>query len=173
MASATEIVASPSSMVGSIGVYTIYDDISDALGLLGVKREVIVAGKYKAEGADGGPLTADARDHLRALVDTAYALFVADVAKGRGVSASAVRSGYGEGRIVPADDALALGLVDRIASLSDTLLRLTATTGARTSLTAHAATGQEPRPVAATPQEPHALVAASLQYRDALYQLDL
>jgi hypothetical protein len=25
----------------------------------------------------------------------------------------------------------------------------------------------------ATPQEPHALIAASLHYRDALYQLDL
>jgi len=171
-ACATEVVASPSAMVGSIGVYTIYDDISEALAAVGVKRELIAAGKYKAEGADGGPLSAEAHDHLRALVDTAYDLFVADVAKGRGVAASAVRGGYGEGRTVPAAEALALGLIDRIAPLSDTLTRLTS--GARSSLTAPAATGQEPRPMAAaTPQEPHALIAASLHYRDALYQLDL
>jgi len=171
MAGATEIVASPSSMVGSIGVYTIYDDISDALAQMGVKRELITAGKYKAEGGDGGPLTAEARDHLRGLVDTAYGYFVADVAKGRGVAVSAVRSGYGEGRTVPADEALALGLVDRIASLADTLTRLTATAGTRTSLTAHAATDQEP--LTATSQEREALIAASLTYQRAILQLDL
>lgn len=125
MAGATEIVASPSALVGSIGVYTLHDDISALLGELGIKREVFSAGKYKAEGADGGPLSDDAKAHVQSLVDGAYGRFVGDVAKGRGIKPADVRSGYGEGRTLGADQALAAGLIDRIATLQETLARVT------------------------------------------------
>lgn len=125
MAGATEIVASPSALVGSIGVYTLHDDISAMLGQLGIKREVFSAGKYKAEGQDGGPLSDDAKLHVQALVDGAYGRMVGDIAKGRGVKPADVRTGYGEGRTLSADQALAAGLIDRIATLQDTLARVT------------------------------------------------
>jgi signal peptide peptidase SppA len=152
MACATEIVAAPSAMVGSIGVYAIHDDISEALGKLGVKRDVIGAGKYKTEGIGGGPLSEEARGHVQALVDTMYTRQVADISKGRGVTAAAVRSGYAEGRCVDAEAALEAGLIDRIATLDDTLARvMLAPAAARPSSTA-AVTDQEP--FAATSQEP-------------------
>jgi signal peptide peptidase SppA len=125
VAGATEIVASPSALVGSIGVYTIHDDITDALGKLGVKRDVIAAGKYKGEGVGGAPLTEDGRAHVNGLITASYDRFVGDVAKGRGVSAEAVRDGYGQGRIVTVEQAIALRMVDRIGTLSDTLARVT------------------------------------------------
>jgi signal peptide peptidase SppA len=131
MAGATEIVASPSALVGSIGVYTLHEDISAMLGELGVKREVFSAGKYKAEGVDGGPLSDDAKAHVQSLVDGAYGRFVGDVAKGRGIKAADVRNGYGEGRTLSADAALAAGLIDRIATLQDTLARVLQPTTAR------------------------------------------
>jgi signal peptide peptidase SppA len=171
-ACATEVVAAPSAMVGAIGVYTIYDDVSEALAAIGVKRELIVAGKFKAEGADGGPLTDAARTHLHAIVDAAYGNFVADVAKGRGVSTAAVRSGYGEGRLVGADEALALGLIDRIATLGDTLARLTGGT-ARSSLSAPAATAQELPPAATAQEPPPPSTADHDQLWCALQQLSL
>jgi signal peptide peptidase SppA len=121
---ATEIVASPSAMAGSIGVYTLHDDISALLAGLGVKREVFSAGKYKAEGADGGPLSDDAKAHVQGLVDGAYGRMVGDIAKGRGIKPADVRSGYGEGRLLSADQALAAGLIDRIATLQETLDRV-------------------------------------------------
>lgn len=121
MAGAAEIVATPSAMVGAIGVYTIHDDYSDALAKLGVKRSVISAGKYKAEGADGGPLSPEARAHIQQLVSTFYGRFVADVARGRGVSATAVRDGYGQGRLLDSQSALTAGLVTRIATLDEVL----------------------------------------------------
>jgi signal peptide peptidase SppA len=124
MAGASEIVASPSAMVGSIGVYTIHDDISAALGNLGIKRSVFAAGKYKAEGADGGALSADAQTHVKALVDTAYGRMVADIATGRGVSAFAVKGGYGEGRTLDAEAALRAGLVNRIATVDEVFAQL-------------------------------------------------
>lgn len=166
MAGASEIVASPSALIGSIGVYAMYDDISEALGKLGVKRSIFAAGKYKGEGADGGPLTPEAQAHVRDLVDSSYARFVGDVAKGRGVTPDTVRYGYGEGRTLNADQALAARMIDRIGTLADTLERVTtASPVAARALAESAATGQEPPP-AATPQEPRpldALVAVELR----------
>jgi signal peptide peptidase SppA len=157
MSGATEIVASPSALVGSIGVYGIYDDLSAALEQLGVKRTVLSAGKYKAEGIGGVGLNAEAQAHLQSLINGAYGRFVGDVAKGRGVSAAAVRDGYGEGRAIDGDRALTLGMIDRIATLSDTLARVTqpAAAGSLRGSTPlpPTATRQEPTPASATRQE--------------------
>jgi signal peptide peptidase SppA len=124
MACATELVAAPSAMVGAIGVYALHEDVSEALAALGVKRTVISAGKFKAEGVDEGPLTADAQAHVQDLVDKKYSLMVADIAKGRGVKETAVRNGFGEGRVIAAADALTLGMIDKIGTLADTLARV-------------------------------------------------
>lgn len=121
-ACATEVVAAPSAMVGSIGVYTIHEDLTEALRAMGITREIITAGKYKTELE--GPLTEEGRAHLQSLVNQHYARFVGDVARGRGVKASEVRKGFGEGRGVSAADARALGMVDRVESLGETLARL-------------------------------------------------
>jgi len=165
MAGATEIIASPSALVGSIGVYTLHQDISDMLGQLGVKREVFSAGKYKAEGVDGGPLSDDAKVHVQSLVDGAYGRFVGDVAKGRGVKPAAVRNGYGEGRTLGAEDALATGLIDRIATLQETLARITQPT--RTRATGARAEDDAP-PVVTDPRSQEPLVE-----RDpALYEFE-
>lgn len=162
MACATEIIASPSAMVGSIGVYAIHDDVSAALDKIGIKRSVYSAGKYKAEGADGGALTEDAAAHVQQLVDSSYARMVGDIAKGRGCSAADIRSGYGQGRTLTADDALAIGMIDRVATMSETLTRITATgpTVAVRALTtaSSAVTAQEPATV--TAQETPTTLAA-------------
>jgi len=151
MACATQIVASPSAMIGAIGIYHIHDDISEALAKAGIKREVLSAGKFKAEGADGGALSEEARDHRKGLIASAYASFVADVAKGRNVNASAVKGGYGEGRTVNAETALELGMIDRIGTLAETLARVGPS--AKSPTPSAVATGQELPLAAATPQE--------------------
>lgn len=164
MSCATEVCVSPSALVGGIGVYHLHDDISEALGKMGVKRTVTAAGKYKAEGVDGGPLSDEAKAHIAALVEGSYGRFVGDVAKGRGTTPAKVRSGYGEGRVVPAEEALACGLIDRIGTMADTLARASAqTTPGFSRATADApptVTTQEPA-TRATVQEPPAVIAAS------------
>jgi signal peptide peptidase SppA len=174
MAGASEIVASPSAMVGSIGVYALHDDISEALGQLGIKREIFTAGRYKGEGADGGPLTPEARAHVQSLIDGAYGRFTGDVAKGRGVPPADVRKGFGEGRAVSADDALACGLIDKVATFADTLARCSSSSTDRTSRALESppvVTTQEPSP--ATVQEQRAVLDASLSaYELRLLALD-
>ncbi len=138
---ADEVVAAPSAMVGSIGVYATHVDQSEADRLDGVKPTFISAGKYKTEGNAHEPLTDEARGALQQLVDDYYGAFVGSVAKGRGVSAAAVRGGYGEGRVLAARRAMEAGLVDRVATFDDTIRRMAS--GRVTSRATAALTGFE------------------------------
>jgi signal peptide peptidase SppA len=121
---ADELVATPSGHVGSIGVFGAHEDISAMNEGLGIKTTLVSAGKYKTEGTPLAPLTDDARAHWQSLVDSAYDMFVGDVAKGRGVSAEQVRNGFGEGRMVAAADAVKEGMIDRVATLEQTIGRM-------------------------------------------------
>lgn len=123
-ASADEIVVSPSAEVGSIGVLAMHEDVSAWLEREGVKVNFIHAGKYKVEGNPYEPLTDEARGAIQARVDDYYGMFVDAVAKGRGVSRSDVRGGFGEGRVVGAKEAVKLGMADRVATLDETIARL-------------------------------------------------
>jgi len=119
-----EIISIPSGTTGSIGVYTAHQDLSEALKLEGVNVTLISAGKYKLEGNPFEPLTDEAKAVIQARVDAAYGQFVKDVARGRGVTQTAVRDGYGQGRALGAKDALKAGLIDGIDTLDGTISRL-------------------------------------------------
>jgi ClpP class serine protease len=119
--SASEIVVTPSGLIGAIGVYSMHEDHSQELADSGIKVSLIAAGKYKFEDNPFIPLTDEARAAIQERVDAYYALFTRDVAKGRGVSIDAVRNGFGEGRVVDAKQAVALGMADRIATLDEVI----------------------------------------------------
>jgi signal peptide peptidase SppA len=122
--SATEIVMTPSGEAGSIGVYGTHEDHSGESDRDGIKTTLISAGKFKTEGNPFEPLSEDARQAIQTRVDAYYDLFVKAVAKGRGVPVSAVRNGYGEGRVLTAAAAVEANLVDRIGTLDDEVERL-------------------------------------------------
>jgi signal peptide peptidase SppA len=132
-AQASQIVASPSALVGSIGVYMTHVDDTGWREQMGVAVEYISAGRDKLLGAHG-PLTDGAREYLQGLVDQTYADFVGAVARGRGVSKSvAAGDQFGAGRVVTPRDALAAGMIDRVATLQDTIKQLDGP-GARTRI---------------------------------------
>lgn len=124
---ADEVVISPSGSVGSIGVWTMHEDVSKWLEQLGIKDTLISAGKYKVEGNPYEPLSDEARAAIQAEVDAFHGMFIADVALGRNVSEAIVRSDFGQGRMVLAKDAVRRGMADRVASLEETLNRYGAT----------------------------------------------
>lgn len=118
---ADEIVVSPSGEVGSIGVFSVHQDISAALEKDGVKVSIIKEGKYKAEGNPYEPLNEEAREAIQASVGEFYQSFVGAVAQHRGVSFETVRDGFGEGRMVGAEKAVELGMADRVATLNEVI----------------------------------------------------
>jgi signal peptide peptidase SppA len=123
-AAAGDFAVTPSGEVGSIGVYAMHQDISKAAEMEGVKTTFISAGKYKVDGNPFEPLSDTARASMQAKVDAVYSQFVGDVARFRGVSATEVRGGFGEGDMVLAKDAVRVGMVDRIATLDEMIARL-------------------------------------------------
>jgi signal peptide peptidase SppA len=114
---AGRIIASPSARVGSIGVISKHDDESERAQREGVKTTLVSAGRFKAEGSPWEPLSEEAKVHLQSMVDEFYGMFVEGVARGRGVSAEAVKGGFGEGRVVTAKNALQLGMIDGIGTI--------------------------------------------------------
>lgn len=122
--SAETFAVAPSGMVGSIGTLMSHIDISKHDEMQGVKETLIFAGKFKVEGSPLEPLGDEARAEFQRVVDRYYGQFVGDVARNRGVSAQAVLDGYGQGRMLMADEALAAGMVDRVATLDDILVGL-------------------------------------------------
>jgi signal peptide peptidase SppA len=121
---ADEIVATPSSLTGSIGVMAVYVDESKALEGAGLSVEEIVYGRRKAEASGLRPLTDEAREAIQDRVDYYGQMFEADVAKGRGIGVGRVRTRYGQGTVFNAGPAQAAGLVDRIGLLEGVIREL-------------------------------------------------
>jgi signal peptide peptidase SppA len=122
---ADELVVTPSGMVGSVGVVFSHTDRSRANELAGIKVRHITSGKYKAEGAETGPLDATARAQMQALADHYGNAFVRAVARGRRLPVDVVRGpAFGEGRMRVASDAVKAGMADSIGTLEATVARL-------------------------------------------------
>lgn len=117
----SEIVVSPSSQTGSIGVYCIHEDDSAMLEAAGIKLELIKYGENKAEGNSLGPLTDSARAHMQEMVDTYGNAFEKAVARGRGIRQDVVHGKFGQGRIFDAKAAVRIGMADRVGTLNDVL----------------------------------------------------
>lgn len=121
---ATELVVAPSGEAGSIGVLAAHVDIVEAERKAGIKTTLITSNQspHKSELWPYVALSDDARADMQREVNAIAKEFIGAVAKGRGVTSAAVEAKYGGGRMLRAQDALAAGMVDRIASL-ETVLR--------------------------------------------------
>ncbi|QMV19686.1 S49 family peptidase [Granulicella sp. 5B5] len=119
----SEIVASPSSMTGSIGVYCAHEDTSKYLENLGVKVSLIKFGENKAEGNPHEPLTDAARAHMQETVDMFGNMFEKAVAKGRSVPQQKVHDTFGQGLMFGAAQAVKIGMVDKVDTFDAVLAR--------------------------------------------------
>ena len=127
---ANEIVMTPSAEVGSIGVLCVHMDLSGMLEAAGVKATVLRSVPAKAEMNPFEPLSPEALDHNKAELAAVHSDFVKAVAQGRGVQTSRVADSFGKGRTVRADQAVKLGMADRIGSLADAVAGLRTKSGA-------------------------------------------
>jgi signal peptide peptidase SppA len=112
------ISVTPGGLIGGLGVMTLHEDFSEALRMAGVKVTPIVStgSPYKLETNPWEPLSPTGEAQLQKLVDEFYGKFVENVATGRGVKQAKVRSDYGQGRVMGAQEAVAVGLADRVAT---------------------------------------------------------
>lgn len=99
---------------GSIGVITDYWDESKYDEEHGLKHIIITSTDAPNKYID--PATEKGYNEILAELDYIHSVFAGMVAKGRGVSVATVNEKFGKGGILFADDALAAGMIDEIAT---------------------------------------------------------
>lgn len=119
---ARQIYASKVANVGSIGVITTSMEYTGALEKEGVKATVIRAGEYKQMGNPYEPLTETGKQEIQAMVDSVYKIFVSDVASGRQKSYDYTDKYMAQGRVMLAEDAKTVGLIDSVMTFEQALL---------------------------------------------------
>lgn len=136
-ACASEVVAAPTSLVGSVGCLIRYLDMEGIFTKLGARKIEVVADQSPNKSLDAE--SEEGRAELQAIVDNGAELFLEGLIQSRGVSRETLVSNYGGGLVFTAQEALTRGLVDKISSLEDTLTDL-ADRAAQTLTHADAAT---------------------------------
>lgn len=137
--SADELAITPGGEVGSVGVFTLHANISKALEMEGIDITVIQAGEFKTEFSEFDTLSEGALKFLKGEVERINTTFVDTLARNRSVTAATVRADFGKGRVFGAEAALAAGMVDRIATIEQTIARAAGSGNASSSARAASA----------------------------------
>lgn len=118
---ADRIVASPSSMIGSIGTIYMHADYSEYLKDFGIEVTNVTHGKHKADGSPYVKFSDQSRQTMQERVNEYGEQFVAAVARHRGVSSADVMERFGQGKVFIADAAKSRGMIDAIGTIDDVL----------------------------------------------------
>ena len=112
------IVATPTTLTGSIGGILQSINVKDLADRLGVKSVAIASGANKTILSPFETVTEEQKRIIQRIVDEDYARFVSLVAAGRRLPEERVRA-LADGRVIGAKDALSAGLVDKLGYFSD------------------------------------------------------
>ncbi|MBP0018870.1 MAG: signal peptide peptidase SppA [Cyanobacteria bacterium SBLK] len=118
---ADSIVANAGTITGSIGVILRGNNLERLLDKIGVSFKTFKSGPYKDILAFDRESTPEENSILQDLIDTSYGQFVATVAEGRNLEIEIVRN-FADGRIFTGQQALELGMVDRLGTEEDARL---------------------------------------------------
>lgn len=120
---ASYIVAEPTTLTGSIGIFGMFPDASGLITeKLGVHFDEVKTHNHSAFSplAMKASLTSDEINYLQMHINNGYALFVKRVADGRKLPVAKVEE-IAQGRVWLGQDALRLKLVDQLGTLDDAI----------------------------------------------------
>ena len=118
---ANEIWAEPMTLTGSIGIFGMIPDPSELLTQkLGLSFDVVKTNAMSDFGAMGRPFNAAESEKLQNYINHGYDLFTGRVAGGRGMAQDSVKV-IAEGRVWTGEQALKIGLVDKLGNLDDAI----------------------------------------------------
>ena len=114
------IVAHPSTLTGSIGVFGGKLNMKGLYNKLGLTKEIITHGQNATLYSDYGGFTPTERERVEKMMKTIYGDFVRKAAAGRGKSFDEIDE-IAQGRVWTGKQAKALGLVDELGGLETAL----------------------------------------------------
>lgn len=116
-APANWIVAEPTTLTGSIGIFGMFPDVSGLLTeKLGVKFDEVKTNKFSGFGTFSRPFTNEEMDYLTQYINRGYKLFKQRVAEGRKMTDVQVER-IAQGHVYSGEDAKKIGLVDELGGL--------------------------------------------------------
>ena len=120
---ANHIVAEPTTITGSIGIFGMFPDFSGLLTeKLGVKFDEVKTNKFATFGTVARPFNAEEISLLDKYIGRGYELFRKRVADGRKQSIEQIEE-VAQGRVWLANDALKIKLVDEIGGLDKAIAK--------------------------------------------------
>ncbi|MBI1288307.1 MAG: signal peptide peptidase SppA [Flavobacteriales bacterium] len=118
---ADSIVAQPNTITGSIGVFGVLMNAQKFINnKLGITVDTVKTNRFADLGTPLRPLTPVERDIVQNGVNEIYFEFISKVAEGRGMTTDQVDS-IGQGRVWSGEDALQIGLVDKLGGIEDAI----------------------------------------------------
>ena len=117
---ADTIVAEPTTLTGSIGVFGMFPSFEKISNKVGIDMSVVKTNTYADFGSLMRPLNPGECNLLQGYVNRTYELFINRCAEGRDMSTEAIEK-IAEGRIWTGEMALQLGLVDVLGGLQTAL----------------------------------------------------
>ncbi|MGF1720310.1 signal peptide peptidase SppA [Vibrio kyushuensis] len=117
--SADKIVAQPTTLTGSIGIFSVITTFEKGLNNLGVYSDGIGTSPFSGVGVTTG-MSQGASDAFQLGIEHGYNRFVGLVSANRDISLETMES-IAEGRVWTGQDALAHGLVDKMGDFDDAI----------------------------------------------------
>jgi len=117
---ADQIVAQPTTITGSIGIFGLIPNIEGLNNKLGFTYDVVKTNKMGDAISVNRKFTPEERDLMQGYVNRGYELFVKRCADGRKKSTDQIKA-IAEGRVWTGEDALKIGLVDKIGGMDEAL----------------------------------------------------
>ncbi|MBQ7683436.1 MAG: signal peptide peptidase SppA [Bacteroidaceae bacterium] len=118
---ANKIIAEPTTLTGSIGIFGMFPDPSELITQkIGVKFDGVKTNALSDFGAMGRPFNETESALLQSYIEKGYDLFTGRVADGRGMAQDSVKA-IAEGRVWTGEQALSIGLVDQLGNLEDAI----------------------------------------------------
>ena len=119
---ADTIIAEPSTITGSIGVFGTLPNAHEFMNDIGINAEQVTTNKNSVDYSVFEPMTNEQRAFIKEGVVDIYELFTKRVADGRNMTQAAVHD-IAQGRVWTGADALNIGLVDELGGLDLALQR--------------------------------------------------
>ena len=119
-----EIVAHPTSLIGSIGVIALKVNLENLMEKIGVDWEVVKSGDKKDFMSPFRSFTAEERKLFQTTIDNFHARFVTTIAENRTELDLDEVKRLADGRVFNSNKAMDLNLIDRIGYISDTVDRI-------------------------------------------------
>ncbi|RWC47963.1 MAG: S49 family peptidase [Mesorhizobium sp.] len=163
-AAAGEVVASRTSLIGSVGALIRYADLEGILTKLGANIVEVIASQSPNKRLD--PNSEEGRQELQAIADHGAEMFISALAEARGADRETIMATYGQGLVFTAPDAQARGMIEKIASFEETLADLAARPALSRTAAAAAASAENkevPMTTASTASASSALTLEALR----------